>query len=142
VAVRSIEIPRTGVQAKLVPLRLDGGELKGPEQPADVGWYADSPLPGDRGAAVLVGHVDSRSGPAVFYRLGDLRIGDLVVVRRTNGPVRFRVHDLARYRRTGVPLQDVFGPTPDRGLRLITCDGPYRRGSGYRDNVVVYALAE
>jgi LPXTG-site transpeptidase (sortase) family protein len=142
VGVASVEIPRVGIRAKLVPLRLGGRSLEGPEQPDDVGWYADSPLPGDRGAAVLVGHVDSRSGPAVFARLGDLRAGDLVLVRRTDGPVRFRVLDVARYRRSAVPLRDVYGPTPDRALRLITCDGPYRKGSGYRDNVVVYALAE
>jgi len=142
VAVTTIEIPRVGVSARLVPLRLTRGALGGPERPDDVGWYAESPLPGDRGAAILVGHVDSRSGPAVFYRLAQLRSGDLVVVRRTDGRVRFRVQELARYPRTSVPLQAVFGPTPDRALRLITCDGPYRRGTGYRDNIVVYALAE
>jgi LPXTG-site transpeptidase (sortase) family protein len=141
-AVTSVEIPRLGVRAEIVSLRLSGAALAGPERPEDVGWYAESPLPGDRGAAVLVGHVDSRTGPAVFSRLGDLRPGDRVVVRRTDGTVRFRVLELARYRRTSVPLQDVYGPTPDRALRLITCDGPYRRGSGYRDNVVVSALAE
>jgi len=141
-AVTSLEIPRVGVSARLVPLRLTRGALGGPEQPHDAGWYAESPLPGDRGAAILVGHVDSRSGPAAFYRLAHLRPGDLVIVRRTDGRVRFRVEDIARYPRTRVPLQAVYGPTPDRALRLITCDGPYRRSTGYRDNVVVYALAE
>jgi LPXTG-site transpeptidase (sortase) family protein len=142
VRLSSVEIPRLGVEAKLVPLRLDDGALAGPKEPDDVGWYTESPMPGDRGTAVLVGHLDSRVGPAVFYRLGELRSGDLVIVRRSDGPVRFRVQQLARYRRASVPVQDVYGPTPDRELRLITCDGPYRSGRGYRDNVVVYALAE
>jgi hypothetical protein len=57
--------------------------------------------------------------------------------------VRFRVHDVIRYAKQALPTAAVYGPSPDRALRLITCDGPYLRShDGYRDNLVVYALAD
>jgi sortase (surface protein transpeptidase) len=112
--------------------------------PADfglTGWFTGSPAPGATGPAVIVGHIDSRSGPAVFYRLPELRPGDRVVVARADGTtVRFAVDSVAQYPKRAFPTQAVFGPAPDPLLRLITCGGSFDTSRrSYRDNVVVTA---
>ncbi len=140
----SVSIPAIGVRSPLVPLRLDGrtGELQAPADFGQAGWYVDGPAPGDPGPAVIAGHVDSRSGPAVFFRLRELHPGDVVQVARSDGSTaRFAVTAVERYPKDAFPTQRVHGPTPDRALRLITCGGSfdYARRS-YRDNVVVYAV--
>jgi len=139
-----VTVPAIGVQSRLVPLRLDrAGALQPPQEYGRAGWYAGGPTPGDPGPAVIAGHVDSRAGPAIFFRLRELRPGDSVVVTRSDGrTARFRVVGVDRYPKNRFPTQRVYGPTPDRALRLITCGGSfdYARRS-YRDNVVAYALA-
>ncbi len=98
-------------------------------------------MPGRLGPAVIAGHVDSRSGPAVFYRLRELRPGDLVVVERADGTrLRFLVERVDRFPKAGFPTAAVFGPVPSAALRLITCAGDFDRASGhYLDNLVVSA---
>ncbi|MBW8767444.1 MAG: class F sortase, partial [Geodermatophilales bacterium] len=90
---------------------------------------------------VLAGHVDSTAGPAVFFRLGELAAGDEVVVGRSDGTtVRFTVTRVARYPKAAFPTAEVYGPTPDAQLRLITCGGDFDRSRrSYADNVVVFA---
>ena len=91
---------------------------------------------------MIVGHVDSvRSGPGVFYRLGQLRPGDTVRVARGDGlTVVFTVQSVERVPKAAFPTQRVYGPLAYPGLRLITCGGSFDRGSGhYRDNVVAFA---
>jgi sortase (surface protein transpeptidase) len=90
---------------------------------------------------VIAGHVDSRSGPAVFYRLRELRPGDQVRVERADGTgLRFVVDTRRRFPKAGFPTEAVFGPTPEAALRLVTCAGPFDRARGsYRDNLVVFA---
>jgi LPXTG-site transpeptidase (sortase) family protein len=128
------------VDSPLEPLHLDAhGALSTPSFP-HAGWYADGPAPGDVGPAVLAGHVDSKSGPAVFYRLGDLRPGDIVRVQRSGRWLTFKVVDVRRYPKDAFPTADVYGPTPDPQLRLITCSGEFDDARhSYRDNTVVYA---
>jgi sortase (surface protein transpeptidase) len=107
------------------------------------GWYEEGPRPGEPGAAVLLGHVDSPSGPAVFSRLAQLEPGALVLVDRADGStVSFRVTRVRQYARASFPLGEVYWPTVRRELRLITCGGRYvaARG-GYQDNVIVFAVA-
>lgn len=140
----TVTIPAIRVRSALVPLGLDRrGELEPPADYQRAGWYVDGPTPGEPGPAVIAGHVDSRAGPAVFYRLRDLRAGDRVTVGRSDGrAARFRVTEVHRYPKNGFPTQRVYGPTPDRALRLITCGGEFDASrSSYRDNVVVYAVA-
>jgi len=140
----TVTMAAIGVRSTLVPLRLDrAGALQPPADFGHAGWYVGGPVPGDPGPAVIAGHVDSRAGPAIFFRLRDLRPGDAVVVARSDGrAVRFRVVTVQRYPKNAFPTRRVYGPTPDRALRLITCGGSfdYARRS-YRDNIVVYALA-
>ena len=140
----TVTVPAIGVRSALVPLRLDrAGALVPPADFGVAGWYVGGPTPGDPGPAVIAGHVDSRAGPAVFFRLRDLQPGDTVLVTRSDHrTARFRVIDVQRYPKNAFPTRQVYGPTPDTALRLITCGGSfdYARRS-YRDNIVVYAVA-
>ncbi len=92
---------------------------------------------------MIAGHVDARSGPAIFFRLRELRPGDEVRVSRPDrSTARFAVTGVERYPKAAFPSQRVHGPTPDWALRLITCGGSFDYAKrSYRDNVVVYAVA-
>jgi hypothetical protein len=91
---------------------------------------------------VIAGHVDSKTGPAVFFRLRQLKPGALVVVGLSGGgSVRFRVTTVRSYPKDKFPTNEVYGPTPAPELRLITCGGEYdRRAASYLDNVVAFAV--
>lgn len=142
VSATSIEIPAIGVRSRLEQLTLDPrGVLRPPVDPDQAGWYSAGPVPGDRGPAVIAGHLDSFTGPAVFLRLGQLRSGDLVIVHRSDGStVDFRVQSTRRFAKTAFPTQSVYGATPVPTLRLITCGGAYDHSKKrYPDDVVVFA---
>jgi Sortase domain len=104
-------------------------------------WYRLGPAPGQVGPAVIVGHVDTKHGVAVFFYLSRLRPGDQVVVTRADGQaVRFTVDWLGSFSKSDFPTQLVYGPTDYPALRLITCGGSFDRGAGfYRNNIVVFA---
>jgi sortase (surface protein transpeptidase) len=112
-----------------------------PHEPARAGWFTLGPTPGALGPAVIAGHVTWNQVPAVFFRLTELRPGDLVQVARADGRVAvFEVTRIDRYQRSRFPTGQVFGPVDHAGLRLITCGGDYDSGTHrYSDNVVVYA---
>ena len=134
-----VEIPAIGVSSSLVRLGLNPDRTM--EVPGDfqvAGWFTGAPQPGP---AVIAGHVDSRTGPAVFYRLRDLRPGDQIrVVRADRRVVRFKVDSLASYPKQSLPPDAVYGATTTPALRLITCAGSFDRSSrSYRDNLVVSA---
>ena len=118
-----------------------GTSLQVPQDYADVGWWSGGVSPGEEGAAVLVGHVDSLTGPAVFYRLSELQSGDRVRVRREDGSrLTFAVRRTAVYDRDEVPAQRVYRTQGRPGLHLLTCGGTFDEESGqYSDNVVVFA---
>jgi hypothetical protein len=137
-----IKIARIRLDAPVSALEAGSG-LAGPADPARAGWFTQGPAPGDPGPAVLVGHLDSNRGPAVFWRLDQLRAGDEVFVSRADGSsVRFSVRKLARYSRSSFPDPDVFGTRTGPELRLITCSGRFNfLTRQYSDNLVVYATA-
>jgi len=137
-----VRIARIGVDSSLETLGLSPtGELNPPQDFARAGWYAAGTAPGDVGPAVIAGHVDSRTGPAVFFRLRELRPGDLVEVARDGHWLSFRVTATKEYPKNQFPDAAVYGPTPDPQLRLITCGGDFDRSRrSYYDNVVVYAV--
>ncbi|MET8358216.1 class F sortase [Micromonospora sp. NPDC005171] len=139
-----VRIPRIGVDSPLTVLGLDRvGALIPPTDFHTAGWYGGGPAPGDTGPAVLAGHLDSRRGPAVFARLGELRPGDLVEVWRDGQRLSFRVTGSLRTRKDQFPTAVVYGPTPGPELRLVTCGGDFDRRRGhYIDNVVVFAVTE
>ncbi len=139
----SLTIPLIGVQTKLVYLGLtSGGALQVPSTPYVAGWYTGSPRPGAIGSAIIVGHIDSYQGPGIFFRLNTLRRGDKIYVRRANGTlVEFRVTSVQTYLKDHFPTEDVYGPTPDAELRLITCGGIFDYATKhYLSNIVVYAV--
>jgi hypothetical protein len=114
------------------------------EVPTDfgvAGWSADGSRPGEAGPAVILGHVDSATGPGVFLRLHELAPGADVLVDRADGSsVGFRVSSVQHVPKTGFPTGLVYGPTLEPALRLVTCGGQFDRASrSYRDNVIVYA---
>lgn len=139
-----VAIPSIGVRAPLIGLGLDAdGSVQVPaaDRPGEAGWYDRGPAPGERGAAVLLGHVDSVEGAAVFYDLGRVRPGDRVEVARADGRVAvFTVESVERVAKDRFPTRRVYGPLDHAGLRLVTCGGVFDRTErGYRDNVIVYA---
>ena len=137
-----VEIPAIGVSSPLVRLGLNpDGTMQVPGDYQVAGWFTGGPQPGQLGPAVIAGHVDSRTGPAVFYRLRDLRPGDQIrVVRADRRVVRFRVDSLASYPKQSLPGQEVYGATTAPVLRLITCGGTFDRARrSYRENLVVSA---
>ena len=137
-----LRITKISVDAPLVPLRLEkSGELEAPKDYDTPGWYADGTPPGDTGPAVIAGHVDSRVASAVFRHLEDLRAGDLIEVQRDGVWLKFSVVSTGRYPKGHFPTAQVYGPTPDAQLRVITCGGSFDRArNSYRDNVVVFAI--
>jgi hypothetical protein len=140
-----VTIPTIGVDSALTAIGVDGsGALVPPADYSVAGWFAAGPAPGEVGPAVLAGHVDDRTGPAVFFRLEDLAAGDQVVVTDSGGQAHtFAVTRVAAYSKTGFPTAEVYGPTADPELRLITCGGTFDRSRrSYTDNVVVYARAD
>jgi sortase (surface protein transpeptidase) len=137
-----IEIPSIGVSSALVRLGLNpDGTMQVPGDYGVAGWFTGGPAPGEIGPAVIAGHVDSRSGPAIFYRLGALRKGDVIRILRADGTTaRFVADDVVRYPKQAFPTQVVFGPAPDPVLRLVTCGGQFDRARrSYADNVIVTA---
>jgi len=138
----SLTIPLIGVQTNLITLGLAAdGELQVPSSYSIAGWYTGSPRPGAIGSAIIVGHIDSFTGPGVFYRLSELKAGDKVYVKRADGTLaEFRVTSVQTYLKDQFPTEDVYGPVPDAELRLITCGGAFDAATGhYLSNIVVYA---
>lgn len=141
-----LDIPDLKVQAPVVARGLDArGALDPPpfDQPGVVGWYAAGAKPGAAGTALMVGHVDTETRPAVFHRLSTLRPGETVRVIRDDGRVaEFTVDDVRVLDRAGFDAHQAYGPRrPGRAeLRLITCGGTFDRASrSYTANVIVSA---
>jgi sortase family protein len=137
-----LRIKAIGVDTALERLVIGSdGALVPPRGYRRAGWYAGGTSPGDIGPAVIAGHVDSKTGPAIFYRLRELTAGDRIEVVRGDVVVRFTVTRTVWYPKAQFPSAVVYGPTPDRQLRLITCGGVFdHRLRSYRDNLVVYAV--
>jgi sortase (surface protein transpeptidase) len=137
-----IDIPRIGVVSSLDQLgRARDRTVEVPTRWEVAGWYAAGTRPGDPGSAVILGHVDSKRGPAVFFRLHELRKGDEIQVGRADGStIRFAVERLAQYDKQRFPTDEVYYPTLTPALRLVTCGGEFDATVGhYRSNVIVFA---
>jgi LPXTG-site transpeptidase (sortase) family protein len=139
----ALDIPAIGVKTRLARLGLTAaGTLQVPASTAVAGWYTGSPRPGEPGAAVIVGHIDSNRGPGVFYRLADLKPGNLVYVQRGRGRLAvFKVTEVRTFLKSKFPTAAVYGAVPDSQLRLITCGGAFDPATGhYLSNVIVFAI--
>jgi sortase family protein len=132
-----------GVNTRLVRLGITSNDtLQVPASAAIAGWFTGSPRPGAVGASIIAGHIDSYTGPGVFFRLRDLHRGQRVYVTRANGSVaKFRIIAVRTYAKDRFPTARVYGPVPDSELRLITCGGQFDYATGsYLSNVVVSAV--
>jgi LPXTG-site transpeptidase (sortase) family protein len=137
-----IQIPSIKLDTTFVPpLTLNADKtVSVPDNYTQVGWYSGGAAPGEVGPSVILGHVDSKAGPAVFYSLGQVKVGDKVQITRTDGSIAtFEITELHRYLQSDFPTLDVYGPTNYPALRLVTCTGVYDHGiQRYSHNLVVY----
>jgi sortase (surface protein transpeptidase) len=142
----SVNIPAIGVSSHLLHLGLNSdGSIQVPSLDTSAGlaaWYKYSATPGQVGASVIEGHVDSRQGPAVFFRLGALRPGNIIEVTLADGVTAiFRVTGVRQYAKTKFPAETVYGATGFAALRLITCGGTFDYATGhYLSSTVVFAV--
>ncbi len=138
----SLVIPSIGVSTSLVHLGLtSSGALQVPPTTSVAGWYTGSPRPGSIGSAVIAGHIDSVTGPGIFFRLSQLQRGDRVYVKRADGTLAvFEVTEVQMYAKDAFPTAAVYGAVPDPELRLITCGGTFDYSTrSYLSNTVVFA---
>jgi hypothetical protein len=141
---KRISIPEITVDAPFTGLSIgESGQLDAPppDDPNLVGWFQGGASPGEAGSSIVVGHVDTRTGPAVFANLLALRRGGTVDITRADGVVaRFKVDSVATFSKENFPDDRVYSDTPSPQLRLITCGGTYNRTKrDYESNVVVFA---
>jgi hypothetical protein len=141
----SLAIPAIGVDSAVLHLGLNAdGTIQVPSLVTSAGkaaWYKYSATPGQVGASVIEGHVDSTQGPAVFFRLGALSPGDTIDVRLADGVTAiFRVTGVREYAKSQFPAKAIYGATDYAALRLITCGGVFDYTTGhYLSSTVVFA---
>jgi hypothetical protein len=136
-----LEIPSLGVRADVQRVSSTPTGIEVP-QVGEAGWFDEGPRPGEPGRAVVIGHLDSQTGPGLFALLPGVKTGtDVTVTDHGGGIHRFRVVGKAQVPKATFPSGAVYGPSERPVLVLITCGGPYTPGVGYRDNVLVYARA-
>ena len=143
---RLLQIPRLGINANIQSVGMDPqGRMDVPTTWTDVGWYQLGYRPGEKGSAVMDGHLDDTSGaPAVFWYIKDLQPGDQILVTDNNNTTyTFVVSDTTSYPFDGAPMQQIFNTTDQPRLNLITCDGSWNRAThNYSNRTVVYSVLQ
>ncbi len=137
-----VVIPAIGVDADVIELgSREDGTMEVPTDFAQAGWFRHGPRPGRVGPALIAGHVDDQTGPAVFFRLAELSPGDHIEVHGQDGEVvTFAVRELEQHPKDAFPTERVYAGTAGSELRLVTCGGAFDRDvRSYRDNIIVYA---
>jgi LPXTG-site transpeptidase (sortase) family protein len=138
-----VRIPAIQVDAPIMPVGLDAEGWVGappPEDPNLAGWFTGAVAPGEKGTAVVVGHVDNKQGPAVFYGLGALKKGNLVEVVRQDGRTAvFEIYGIEVFEKNNFPGDRVYASKGAAELRVITCGGGFSKQNGYDGNVVAFA---
>lgn len=138
----TISIPAIDVEAAVESVGiLDNGQMGVPEDPQKAGWFEPGTEPGSTGNSVIAGHVDSRTGPAVFYDLDQLEKGDEITVSDENGEEKtYVVEKLESYPMDDSPIETIFGSSDEKRLNLITCTGEFLSSiGGHADRLVVYS---
>lgn len=145
VVAAHIDIPDIGVSTDLESLAVDAtGILHPPTDFDKAGWYSGGVLPGQVGPAIIAGHLDSTTKPAVFEHLDAVKPGSRIVVTLSDGSaVSFAATSSSLVPKAAFPTSSVYGNVPTAQLRLITCDGQFDPATGhYVDNLVVFATAQ
>ncbi|WP_410587406.1 class F sortase [Amycolatopsis sp. lyj-23] len=140
----SVRIPKIGAESSLlaVAVKPDGSiSVPSVHTPMQAAWYKLSPVPGDVGPAIVLGHVDGDKKPGIFFKLKELAPGDEVDVDRSDGKkVKFVVDRVTQVPKETFPRDAVYGNSNEPELRLITCGGAFDHAEhSYKDNIVVYA---
>lgn len=136
-----ISIPTIDVRAEIEDVGiLENGQMGVPDDGDTVGWFHRGPKPGGSGNAVMAGHVDDRSGPAIFYELDQLDLGDRIYIEDENGnELEFEVTRMEVYPYDDAPMDLIFGATATQRLNLITCTGEFDTNAGtHRERLVVF----
>ncbi|GGS44442.1 class F sortase [Streptomyces violaceus] len=140
-----VRIPAIQVDTPIIPVGLDADGWVGappPEDPNLAGWFTGAVTPGEKGTAVVVGHVDNQLGPAVFYALGALKKGNRVEIARQDGKtVVFEIYGVEVFEKNNFPGDRVYASKGAAELRVITCGGGFSQQNGYAGNVVAFARA-
>jgi LPXTG-site transpeptidase (sortase) family protein len=138
-----VRIPAIQVDAPMIPVGLDAeGWVDAPpaEDPNLAGWFTGAVSPGEKGTAVVVGHVDNQQGPAVFYGLGALKKGNRVEIARGDGKTAvFEIYGIEVFEKNNFPGDRVYASKGAPELRVITCGGGFSQQNGYDGNVVAFA---
>ncbi|NKQ58622.1 class F sortase [Amycolatopsis sp. K13G38] len=139
-----VRIPKIAAESSLISVAINkDGQIAVPPaaEPMQAAWYRLSPVPGDTGPAIILGHVDGNHQPGIFYRLKDLVPGDEIHVTRSDGKdVKFVVDHKIQVPKDQFPADAVYGNTDKPQLRLITCGGAFDHAEhSYVDNIIVYA---
>ncbi|WP_327319693.1 class F sortase [Streptomyces sp. NBC_01235] len=138
-----VQIPAIRVDAPVMPVGLDTDgwvAAPPPEDPNLAGWFTGGVSPGEKGTAVVVGHVDNKLGPAVFYGLGALKKGNRVEVARKDGKTAaFEIYGIEVFEKNNFPGDRVYASKGSPELRIITCGGGFSKANGYDGNVVAFA---
>lgn len=136
-----VRINKLQIDTSIIGLgRKSDGSMQVPAQPNVTGWYTLAPTPGELGPAIIVGHVDSPKGPAIFWRLRELQAGDMIDIDRADGTTaKFVVNVVKQYEQNNFPTAEVYGNINHAGIRLITCGGVFdRQTRHYSHNTVVF----
>nr|WSZ97434.1 class F sortase [Streptomyces sp. NBC_00857] len=138
-----VTIPSIGVTSSLMELGLNADEtveVPPAEKGMTAGWYTGASVPGETGAAVIIGHNDTRFGKAVFHDLKKIAKGaDITVANNKGESAHFTVTGTESVSKDSFPTDKVYGPTKDRALRLVTCDGDFDAQGHPVNNLIVYA---
>lgn len=137
----SLSIPSIGVEAPVQHLgENEKGEMAVPNEVDEVSWFEPGYIPGQKGRAVIAGHVDGIEGPAIFWDLSDVQAGDTILVSGDQGQLTFEIYKMESIPLDLAEVSTIFGPSTQPELILITCSGLYDRDRGTREQrLVVYA---
>ena len=137
-----LQIPTLAVDAPIVAVDVDDkGVLGVPGDPAEIGWWAEGPIPGSgRGTSVLAGHVNTANrGPGALIGIEDLEPGDQIVIVGWDNTTTFEVESIEQYPRSDLPAE-AFAQARTGRLALVSCGDLNESTGEYRNNVIVYAL--
>lgn len=137
----TIEIPSIDVKTKIENVgELENGQMGVPKGVDNVGWFEPGTLPGNPGSSVMAGHIDSLTGPAIFYKLDELKEKDEIIVKDVDGnSLTFIVTKTERYPRNDAPIEEIFGFSYGSRLNLITCIGDFNKDAKtHEERFVVY----
>ncbi|MFF2999515.1 class F sortase [Streptomyces sp. NPDC057950] len=144
-APAKVAVLSVGITSSLMELGLNTDrtvQVPPAEEGMTAGWYTGGVVPGEIGAAVIIGHNDTRFGEAVFHDLKKIKEGaDITVTDKTGKALHFTVTATESVAKNAFPTEKVYGPTQERALRLITCDGDFDAQGHPVDNLIVYATA-